>query len=505
MSDFKPNIYIPSNIRSDKRKNNLVTESVLNNAISLLDWMGIDLKNGNNVLFLAQNGQWLSTASSSVNIYNTNGVLTGNRTLDGTSANSLLFDNLTSFTVVAGSLALQDASNNDYITFNGSNLLSLGQISNSLGPKIIIDYANDKNILTSDDIEFTSYPNTRDDSGATTPINFLYTDTSGNLLSAPYSTPTSYTFSNGLTNTAGTVKLGGALTALTTIQQSTNAFRIQNGTTPGVDLTDFFNLGANPFNAAADGLFYVKLAGAISHQVRVDATQLALNRNNASTGRAAGIYIRSEASASPSSPDIVIESKATTSSTSRYGISMDNESTEMYRYNPVVGADTLFLGVDGLNHQIIGQVRNNTTGSLASQLTLAENTVIFGYNNVAKFTVNTLNGNITSTAGEIKKVRTANYGSPLTFDVTDYHLALTGAGTGGTTIDITAMTVGEIAIISDLDRKALLNNITLDSGGGNTIISQIGAAQTFVLALDGISVTIQRITATQFMVISTNS
>jgi hypothetical protein len=37
------------------------------------------------------------------------------------------------------------------------------------------------------DIYAPKYPNTRDDSGATTPINFLYTDASGNFLSAPTS------------------------------------------------------------------------------------------------------------------------------------------------------------------------------------------------------------------------------------------------------------------------------------------------------------------------------
>jgi hypothetical protein len=313
-----------------------------------------------------------------------------------------------------------------------------------------------------------------------------------------------YTFNNGLTNTAGTVQLGGTLLQTTLLQQDGNVFRIQDGVTPGVDLTDFFNLGANSLFASADGLFYTKLSSNISHVLRSDATQQALNRSNLVTGRSAGIYIRGESTASPANPDIVIETKPDTATSGRHGISMDNESTEMYKYNPILGTDTLFWGIDGLNHNIFGQVRNNVTNAIGTQLTLNLNNAVFGHNSSTRFTIDTLTGNITSTAAEIKKVRTEDYGSPLTFTASDYHLALTGAGTGGTTIDISAMVIGQIAIISDLDRKVLVNNITLDSGVGSTIISQVGATQTHLLALDGISVTIQKITATQYMVISIN-
>jgi hypothetical protein len=62
------------------------------------------------------------------------------------------------------------------------------------------------------DLKLDWYINTRDDSASVSPINFLYTDTAGNVLSAP----TSYLFgalpvNNGLTNNSGTIQLGGTL------------------------------------------------------------------------------------------------------------------------------------------------------------------------------------------------------------------------------------------------------------------------------------------------------
>lgn len=83
---------------------------------------------------------------------------------------------------------------------------------------------------------------------------------------------------------------------------------------------------------------------------------------------------------------------------------------------------------------------------------------------------------------------------------TRLHKVITGS-TGATTVNIGTMGVGDIVIVSDLDRISSTSNITIDSGSGNTIISTTGAAQTYVINTDGLSVTIQKVTATKFKVI----
>ena len=54
---FKPKLYIPSNGKNTKPDNNFITD-IKNKAISLLDWFGIDLQNGDTDKFLNQRGQW---------------------------------------------------------------------------------------------------------------------------------------------------------------------------------------------------------------------------------------------------------------------------------------------------------------------------------------------------------------------------------------------------------------------------------------------------------------
>lgn len=54
---FKPKLYIPSNGKNTKPDNNFITD-IKNKAISLLDWFGIDLQNGDINKFLNQKGQW---------------------------------------------------------------------------------------------------------------------------------------------------------------------------------------------------------------------------------------------------------------------------------------------------------------------------------------------------------------------------------------------------------------------------------------------------------------
>jgi hypothetical protein len=57
---FKPKIFIPSNVRSDKKDNVLITDVVRNKSVNLLEWLGIDLLNGDNTKFLSQKGTYES-------------------------------------------------------------------------------------------------------------------------------------------------------------------------------------------------------------------------------------------------------------------------------------------------------------------------------------------------------------------------------------------------------------------------------------------------------------
>jgi len=55
---FKPKIFIPSNVRSDKKDNVLITDVLRNKSINLLEWLGIDLLNGSTTKFLSEKGTY---------------------------------------------------------------------------------------------------------------------------------------------------------------------------------------------------------------------------------------------------------------------------------------------------------------------------------------------------------------------------------------------------------------------------------------------------------------
>ncbi len=78
---FKPNIYLPLNISRTKPNNNLITSSFKNDAINLVDWLGIDLADGNSSLVLSQAGTWVSNGSPSAPVnsiqYNNAGAFGG--------------------------------------------------------------------------------------------------------------------------------------------------------------------------------------------------------------------------------------------------------------------------------------------------------------------------------------------------------------------------------------------------------------------------------------------
>lgn len=84
-----------------------------------------------------------------------------------------------------------------------------------------------------------------------------------------------------------------------------------------------------------------------------------------------------------------------------------------------------------------------------------------------------------------------------------YHYTSGPGGTGATTFNLDqTYPVGQVFVFSDSGFDANANNITIDAQTGNTIVSGVGVAQTYVLSADGQSVTIQKIGTTQWMVIS---
>lgn len=81
----------------------------------------------------------------------------------------------------------------------------------------------------------------------------------------------------------------------------------------------------------------------------------------------------------------------------------------------------------------------------------------------------------------------------------------TGVGTGACTVNLSTTTsIGKDITISDLANGASTHNIKIDSGVGNTILYNGVASQDITLNTDGVSVTIRKMTATQFMVKSKN-
>lgn len=195
-----------------------ITQSGTDNQTLTADISGIDTATVGQVPSTDGAGNIVWVAQTPIqNIYNTDGTLTGNRTVDQ-NGNSLIIN-----TAYAGS-GLEthiEQSNNiagiggegvgfwtentdgylsalyasDGIAVNSSQNAANTQFSRTLNMSGIgYQFAgmsvsdgtvqNDFNVNTTD-ITVSQYPNTRDDSGTTPPTNFLYTDTAGTFLSAP--------------------------------------------------------------------------------------------------------------------------------------------------------------------------------------------------------------------------------------------------------------------------------------------------------------------------------
>lgn len=96
------------------------------------------------------------------------------------------------------------------------------------------------------------------------------------------------------------------------------------------------------------------------------------------------------------------------------------------------------------------------------------------------------------------------YGSVLNITVGTSQIAFEGISSGASTINISNsdFPIGSLLMISDVDNKALLNNIHIDMGVGNTINYQSSSSQTASLTTDGVSITIQKITTSKWMVLN---
>jgi hypothetical protein len=219
-----------------------ITQSGTDNQTLKADITGIDTATIGQIPSTdgAGNVVWVAQTPSQ-NIYNSDGTLTGNRTVDQ-NGNSLIInttyagsglethieqsnniagiggegvgfwtentDGYLSALYASGGIAVNSSQNAANTQF--SRTLNMAGIGYQFAGMSVSDGTtqNDFNVNTTD-ITVSQYPNTRDDSGITTPTNVLYTDASGKFLSAPVSSIVSA--DNGLYVTGGITKLGGQL------------------------------------------------------------------------------------------------------------------------------------------------------------------------------------------------------------------------------------------------------------------------------------------------------
>lgn len=148
----------------------------------------------------------IACGGAGANIYNSDGALTANRVVN-IANNNLLFTNLSQ------GIAAENSINNTFfgIPVNYSKIGAVGSlIDNNQAYTILYSdgvntsgiilglnavFSNTDNIQLNpgsyvnnfNSIQISKYPSSRDNSGASFPVNFLYTDSSGNLYSAPTS------------------------------------------------------------------------------------------------------------------------------------------------------------------------------------------------------------------------------------------------------------------------------------------------------------------------------
>lgn len=101
------------------------------------------------------------------------------------------------------------------------------------------------------------------------------------------------------------------------------------------------------------------------------------------------------------------------------------------------------------------------------------------------------------------RFQTVNYGTTPIMGEHVYHVLVSGAGTGVTTIDMNsnALRIGHIVHITDLDNKANANNIEIDAGTGNLISYNGAQNQIATITTNGGSFMLQKVSATLWVVI----
>ena len=103
-------------------------------------------------------------------------------------------------------------------------------------------------------------------------------------------------------------------------------------------------------------------------------------------------------------------------------------------------------------------------------------------------------------------VITTLYSAGVTLTSSDIYttVAFTG-GSGAPAVTLTAVPIGAITIICDVSFNSGANPITLEGGAGSIFTDQTGdSATTYTISKNGVSVTVQRITTTNWMVIAVN-
>jgi len=105
------------------------------------------------------------------------------------------------------------------------------------------------------------------------------------------------------------------------------------------------------------------------------------------------------------------------------------------------------------------------------------------------------------------QIITLDYGDIATVGgVQNIQVYTTGTGTGTASVDLLPnIQIGKDVTVSDLGNNAGTHNIQIDAGVGNTILVAGGSpSQDITLNTNGASVTLRKMTATQFMVIAKN-
>lgn len=184
------------------------------------------------------------------------------------------------------------------------------------------------------------------------------------------------------------------------------------------------------------------------------------------------------------------------------GNGFDNTAPSGFLFGATGGSGTDKTGGDTTIHGGIGTGSQATPGQVYVAISQPGSTGTTPQTlaNIEQFSVNQ---SIALKGVANSSVVTHDYnGTQYNATAADFHIVFTGAGTTATTVNISSATfiVGSIIVVSDLDLKANTYNITIDAGGGNAIVGT-ASAQTSVMTTNGQSVTLQKVTSTQWKII----